>query len=174
MDYNLKLNNETSQLKIETKAENEMLVEIDDKKIDVAYSFLSEHHLHLDVVQGEDTSGINVYVAGDAEEKIMMINGTLYTIEDTDLTAKKSSRKKRETSLPDEITPPMPSAVVSIPVSIDDIVDKGDSVIILSAMKMETTLVAPYNGKVTGINVTEGDKVMPGDILVEIKKSEEV
>jgi pyruvate carboxylase len=39
-------------------------------------------------------------------------------------------------------------------------------------MKMETTLFAPFDGTVKKVNVAEGDKVMPGDILVDIEKEE--
>ena len=35
------------------------------------------------------------------------------------------------------------------------------------------TLYAPFDGLVTGVNVAEGDKVMPGDILVDIQKTDE-
>jgi len=66
----------------------------------------------------------------------------------------------------------MPAVVISIPVSEGDVVEKGQAVVIVSAMKMETTLTAPFNGTVKKINTTEGDKVMPGDILVDIDKSE--
>jgi biotin carboxyl carrier protein len=38
---------------------------------------------------------------------------------------------------------------------------------------METTLQAPFKGKVLKINVAEGEKVMPGQILVDIEKEEE-
>jgi biotin carboxyl carrier protein len=37
-------------------------------------------------------------------------------------------------------------------------------------MKMETTLTAPSDGMVKTVNVAEGDKVMPGQILVDIDK----
>ncbi|HOS98411.1 MAG TPA: acetyl-CoA carboxylase biotin carboxyl carrier protein subunit [Deltaproteobacteria bacterium] len=42
----------------------------------------------------------------------------------------------------------------------------------VSAMKMETTLSAPFPGIVTRINCAEGDKVMPGQILVDIERDE--
>ncbi|MDY0223131.1 MAG: acetyl-CoA carboxylase biotin carboxyl carrier protein subunit, partial [Desulfobacterium sp.] len=51
-----------------------------------------------------------------------------------------------------------------------DPVEKGDPVVVVSAMKMETTLTAPHGGTVTRIGVKQGDKVMPGDILVDIEK----
>jgi biotin carboxyl carrier protein len=55
-------------------------------------------------------------------------------------------------------------------VSAGDAVVKGQAVVIVSAMKMETTLVAPFDGTVSKVNVAEGDKVMPGDVLVDIEK----
>ena len=64
----------------------------------------------------------------------------------------------------------MPATVISVIVNKDDNVQKGDGVVVISAMKMETTLTAPYSGRVTSVNTSEGDKVMPGDILVDIEK----
>jgi biotin carboxyl carrier protein len=58
-------------------------------------------------------------------------------------------------------------------VSEGDEVEKGQSVVVVSAMKMETTLSAPFKGKVTRINVKEGQKVMPGEMLVDIEKCAE-
>jgi Pyruvate carboxylase len=44
---------------------------------------------------------------------------------------------------------------------------------VLSAMKMETTLVSPFDGIVKAVNTSSGDKVLPGDILVEIERQKE-
>ena len=49
-----------------------------------------------------------------------------------------------------------------------DRVEKGQGVVVVAAMKMETTLNAPHSGVVSKVNVAENDKVMPGDILVDI------
>ncbi len=173
MEYNLKLKDDVTKINIENGVENEMTVEMNDQKVKVSYSFISDNHIHLDINDNNISTGTNIYMTGSAEEKTIMINGTAYHLQDEDLMAQSQTRKKSDTDLPDEITPPMPAVVVSIPVSNEDTVQKGDGVIVLSAMKMETTLVAPYNGKVTSINVAEGDKVMPGEILVDIEKIEE-
>jgi len=66
----------------------------------------------------------------------------------------------------------MPSVVVRIMVSPGDLVRKGDGVVVVMAMKMESTLTAPYDGRVRNINAAVGDKVMPGQILVDIEKEE--
>jgi len=47
-------------------------------------------------------------------------------------------------------------------------VNKGDPLIVVEAMKMETTVVAPCSGKVSQVIVGEGDVVKVGDPLVSI------
>ena len=82
-------------------------------------------------------------------------------------------RKKGVADMPTEVTPPMPSVIMKVLVEKGSRVTKGDGVVVVSAMKMETTLNAPYDGIVTSINTAEGEKAMPGDILVDIEKDEE-
>lgn len=67
------------------------------------------------------------------------------------------------------ITPPTPSVVVRVLVEVGQAVEKGQGVVVLSAMKMETTLVAPHDGEVTAVRVDQGDRVMPGDELVVVE-----
>jgi acetyl/propionyl-CoA carboxylase alpha subunit len=73
-------------------------------------------------------------------------------------------------ALPSEVTPPMPAVVVGVMVAEGDQVKRGQNLVVVSAMKMETTLVAPRDGTVTAVRVKEGDKVMPGEILVDIRE----
>ena len=68
-----------------------------------------------------------------------------------------------------EVTPPMPSVVVKVLVEEGQTVARGDHLVVVSAMKMETTLTAPFEGRVARINVAAGDKVRPGDILVDLE-----
>jgi len=71
---------------------------------------------------------------------------------------------------PGEVTPPMPAVVVRILIHEGDRVKRGQGLIVVTAMKMETTLVAPSDGRVKKINTSEGAKVVPGEILVEIEE----
>ncbi len=50
-----------------------------------------------------------------------------------------------------------------------DAVKKGDDILILEAMKMETKVVSPYDGKIAKYLVQPGDKVQNGDALVAIE-----
>ena len=43
-----------------------------------------------------------------------------------------------------------------------------DPLVVLEAMKMETPLLAPYDGTVRAVHVAEGDRVGGGALLVEL------
>ena len=61
---------------------------------------------------------------------------------------------------------PMPGTVLSIGVAAGDKVTKGQTLLILEAMKMENQIMAPIDGVIKEINVTQGVSVNAGDILV--------
>lgn len=67
------------------------------------------------------------------------------------------------------ITAPMPGKVVRILVSEGDQVTKGQTLIILAAMKMESEYKAPVDGTISRISVAEGDTVEGNQILIEIE-----
>jgi biotin carboxyl carrier protein len=67
------------------------------------------------------------------------------------------------------IRSPMPGKVIRIPVRNGDLVKKGEIVIILSAMKMESEYKAPAEGRVTRVAVREGDLTEIGQLLIEIE-----
>jgi biotin carboxyl carrier protein len=52
-------------------------------------------------------------------------------------------------------------------------VTEGQPLVVVSAMKMNMTLTAPYAGAVTSINAQPGDKVERGKILVDIEPAKE-
>jgi biotin carboxyl carrier protein len=67
------------------------------------------------------------------------------------------------------ISSPMPGKVVKIPVSVGDEVKKGDTVITVSAMKMESEYKSPIDGHIVKIYVEEGGTIEANQKLIEIE-----
>ena len=53
-------------------------------------------------------------------------------------------------------------------VKVGESVSAGEPMLILSAMKMETVVSAPVDGKISEVAVDNGDDVQAGDLLVTI------
>lgn len=66
------------------------------------------------------------------------------------------------------VNAPLPGVVTKVLVSAGQAVKKGDTVIVLEAMKMENNITAECDGNVTGVCVAAGDSVMEGTTLITI------
>jgi acetyl-CoA/propionyl-CoA carboxylase biotin carboxyl carrier protein len=66
------------------------------------------------------------------------------------------------------LTAPMPGRVISVRVAQGASVHEHATVVVLEAMKMEHTVVAPLSGTVTRLAVSEGQQVQRGDVLAEV------
>jgi biotin carboxyl carrier protein len=69
----------------------------------------------------------------------------------------------------DELVSKMPGKVLQLLVAPGTSVVAGTPLLILEAMKMEHQVVAPGDGILRGYPVTEGQRVMPGDLLAEFE-----
>lgn len=67
------------------------------------------------------------------------------------------------------ISSPMPGKVVKVLVSEGQEVTKGQTVVILSAMKMESEYKSKVDGKVSKIHIADGDTVEGNQVLIEIE-----
>ncbi len=65
----------------------------------------------------------------------------------------------------------MPGTVIKVITEKGEKVEKGDHLMITEAMKMETTVQAPFSGIVKDIYVQNGDAIIPGDLLIEVQKA---
>ena len=136
----------------------------------------------------------NLYnvVIGDIEDNIahVEVNGTHYTVE-MEKKPKAAPAPKpvaRPAAKPAAAAPaaapaakpaagggksgvksPLPGVILDIKVKEGDEVKKGQTLIILEAMKMENSINADKDGKVTAINVSKGESVLEGTDLVIIE-----
>ena len=66
------------------------------------------------------------------------------------------------------VNAPLPGVVTKVLVAAVQAVKKGDTVVVLEAMKMENNITAECDGTVTGICVAAGDSVLEGTTLLTI------
>ncbi|MBR3616826.1 MAG: acetyl-CoA carboxylase biotin carboxyl carrier protein subunit [Bacteroidaceae bacterium] len=67
------------------------------------------------------------------------------------------------------IKTPLPGVIIDVKVNVGDAVKKGDTVVVLEAMKMENNINADRDGKVTAVQVAKGDTVADGAVLIVIE-----
>jgi glutaconyl-CoA/methylmalonyl-CoA decarboxylase subunit gamma len=63
---------------------------------------------------------------------------------------------------------PMPGRIARILVNEGELIEAGQGVLILEAMKMENEIKAPSTGIVKSVRVNEGDAVEKNALLIEI------
>ena len=134
----------------------------------------------------------NLYnvVIGDIEDNIahVEVNGTHYTVEMEKKPKAAPAPKpvarpvakpaaapaaapvaKPAASAKSGVKSPLPGVILDIKVNVGDEGKKGQTIIILEAMKMENSINADKDGKVTAINVSKGESVLEGTDLVIIE-----
>ena len=67
------------------------------------------------------------------------------------------------------IKTPLPGVIIDVKVNVGDTVAKGQTVVVLEAMKMENNINADREGKVTAIQVAKGDTVADGAVLIVLE-----
>ena len=87
-------------------------------------------------------------------------------VRDKSLKAATAARPKADPAIPGQVAAPIPGAVTTIHVKAGETVKKGQPLLVLEAMKMQTTLNAPIDGIAKEILVKTGDTVEPKDLLL--------
>ena len=67
------------------------------------------------------------------------------------------------------IKTPLPGVIIDVKVAVGDVVKKGQTVVVLEAMKMENNINADRDGKVVSIAVKKGDTVADGAALIVLE-----
>jgi pyruvate carboxylase len=91
------------------------------------------------------------------------------TVRDRSLEAKTEARPKADPNVPGHVGAPIPGAVTIVAVELNEKVEQGDKLLVMEAMKMQTTVSAPTAGKVVKKLVTPGQQVDAKDLLLVIE-----
>ena len=170
MEFPLLVNKEQISLTVAPLPSGEgHTARIDGREYRLRWLPINDNEWLLDV----DGRPIRASLAARGSETWISIDGENYLIEDAGAADRRPRRRGGPDDQSRQVTPPMPAVVIRILAAEGDPVDKGQSLMVLSAMKMEATLTAPYRGVVKKIHAAVGAQVMPGEILMEIEPAEE-
>ena len=91
------------------------------------------------------------------------------TVVDQSLEPETKKRLKADPNNPKHVAASMPGMVVTVAVQAGDTVKRGQKLLTLEAMKMETTITAETDGKVAEVLVEAGSQVETGDLLLVLE-----
>ena len=94
------------------------------------------------------------------------------SIKDENIKTNTNLKPKADKSNLSHIGAQMPGSVTEVKVAVGDEVKVNQPLLITEAMKMETTIQAPFNGTIKQVTVVSGDAIATGDLLIEIEKAD--
>lgn len=147
-----------------SKKEGFVIINNEEKKVDAIQVGPNTYHLLV------DSQSVTIEVVdADSANPEFMVNGKPYkpTIKtETDLLLERLGLNIKAKKVLKELKAPMPGLVLEFRVSPGDVVNEGDALVVLEAMKMENILKSPGTAIVKAIEVSKGDAIEKNQVLI--------
>ncbi len=134
------------------------------------WDILEEKYGRFHVLKDNKSFTIEVVQADTAEKKCTLkVNGNTYAFEmkdQFDELLKNLGLDKLVSGAAKDLKAPMPGLVLDVLVKTGDSVKKGDSILVLEAMKMENNIKAAADAVIKKIAVQKGNAVEKNQVLV--------
>ena len=141
---NTKIQVNDTTYNVEVKGE---IITLNGKMIDVS---LSDDKITI------EGNTFNIDFTEEGDPSMMIIDGMLYLV----------SKKNSIYSLVNEIKTPMHGKIIKILVNEGDLVNDGQILVVLEAMKMQNQIRSPRKGTIKSIKIVKDQSVKFGDILL--------
>ncbi len=118
-------------------------------------------------VGDESSDRVTTHVETAGDERHVAVGGEVFTLS---LPEKRGAQRggKRSGAGGGSLTAQMPGQVREVLAEIGAVVERGQTILLLEAMKMEIRVTAPQAGTLTRLLVSRGDVVERGQVLAEI------
>jgi len=163
----LKYNNDKFEIKSEIKGD-QIVACINGEQKKYAYKRVSDNIASFFFENGYK----NVYTAEDVNHFYVAFEGDNYIFDKLKDEEKSFGGDNGDSSDRIEIKPPMPGNIVKVLVEKGQKVSEGEPLILVEAMKMETSLFTTIDGIVTEVNVKAGEQVDSNQVLIVVEKEE--
>ncbi len=164
----IQLNNRIAKVQLNSRKGSVMNITVDDKNYDIDI-LMVERGIYSVLLDGRS---YNVELIESGGTKKYYVNTFRHAFDAEVVDAESKYQKSRMKDLSQEeniISSPMPGKVVKIPVKTGDEVKAGDTVIIVSAMKMESEYKVKKDRIIKEIKVNEGDTINANQPLIIIE-----
>ena len=121
---------------------------------------------NLDLRITPASSVVHSVVSSDGPKRWVTVNGQTFALTKSAGGAKRGSHSGHTSN---ELIAPMPGQVRAVQVAEGDSVTKGQTLVIVEAMKMEIKIAAPRDGVVKALKVRQGQTVEREQILIEME-----
>ena len=138
-------------------------VVIGDRFVEVEISRVQSGQLELLI----DGQRVTAYVSADGPKRWVTIHGQTFVL--TKSSGGRSRGKGTGQEQASALAAPMPGLVRSVNVSEGETVSKGQTLLVLEAMKMEIRIHAPREGMIQKLLVKQGQTVEREQVLIEIE-----
>lgn len=163
MELRYQVGDEIKSVHIERLGEH-YFVAIGDRRYTVAAHRSASGELVMRV-NGERHSA---YVAASGSTRFVAVDGRVLELS---LPESGRARRRRLHQGEGSLTASMPGQVRQVLVAEGDSVARGQTLIVLEAMKMEIRVAAPRAGRVARVQVSEGQVVDRGQVLIEMAEA---
>jgi biotin carboxyl carrier protein len=169
MEMEIKINQRLSKVKLISRDKNRVIIDVDNKIYDVDICKVEENE--YSILHNGQSHNIEV-IEKDSPKKY--IANTYYKSFDIEIVdAETRYLQKRNKGMVDQsentISTPMPGKIVRIPVKVNQKVSAGQTLIVVSAMKMESEYKATRDAIIKKILVNAGDTVKGSQPLIIIE-----
>lgn len=162
----IKINNKTAEVELLHREGNQVKMSVDGEIFELDLARVGEG-IYSALLNGKS---YNIEMVNTGSKRHYTVN-TFYNSYDVEIIDPQARYlKNRSTSghvtADDTIVSPMPGKVMKILVKAGDQVEAGQTVMTISAMKMESEFKSPRNATVKKINVAEGDVVDGNQVMM--------
>lgn len=150
------------------KSDNNSIL-VDGHPFDWDIAEIKKNYFHI-IKDNQSFTAEIIHFDREKKEVALKINGHKFDLkvkDRFDLLLERLGMSQNNSSQVQEIRAPMPGLILNVHIEEGEEVKKGQSIMILEAMKMENIIKSPGEGTVKKINVGVGESVDKNSLLVQ-------
>lgn len=166
------IGNRVAEIELLSKDDNLVRLSIDGKEYEIDITMLQEGV--YSILQDGISYNAELSHTGDRKSYIVNTSFSEHSVKIIDNKAKYLRLKRgADERQDDKIVSPMPGKVISIPVEVGEVLQAGDTIIVIETMKMQNNYKVAGDCVVKDILVAEGDAISSNQLLVRLDLTNE-